>query len=114
MEHTLDTKYKRNQLLRVEIKSEALVKEGKKGFITYFKGGSDKMIIHDLKQLYPQFMADEFKPNVDITPITRKQYNMDVNTKRVNVKGQMVKGRANIMKLEDYGLWNYGKLKHNL
>ena len=102
MEKTLDTKYKRKQLLRVEIKSEAIFRDKKKSFVTYFQGGTDRLIIHDVKQMYPQFMADEDHPVVEITPISKKQYKMDLNTKRVNVKGQAVQTHANVMKPEDY------------
>ena len=94
--------YNTNQLLRVEIKSESIFKEGKKGFVTYFRGGSDEMIIHDLKQLYPQFMNPDDQPVVNITPIKKTEYNFDRNTKRINEKQQLVNTRANIMKAEDY------------
>jgi hypothetical protein len=98
----MGNKYHRNQLLRVEIKSEAIFKEGKKGFVTYFRGGTDEMIIHDLKQLYPQFMNPDDHPVVNITPIKKKEYNFDRNTKRINEKQQLVNTRANVMKAEDY------------
>lgn len=98
----MGNKYRRNQLLRVEIKSEAIFKEGKKGFVTYFRGGTDEMIIHDLKQLYPQFMNPDDHPVVNITPIKKKEYNFDRNTKRINEKQQLVNMRANVMKAEDY------------
>lgn len=98
----MGNKYRRNQLLRVEIKSEAIFKEGKKGFVTYFRGGTDEMIIHDLKQLYPQFMNPDDHPVVNITPIKKKEYNFDRNTKRINEKQQLVNARANVMKAEDY------------
>jgi len=94
--------YKRNQILKVEIKSKAIFKDGKKGFITYFKGGTDKLIIHDLKQLYPQFMNPDDNPVVNITPIKKTEYNYDRNTKRVNEKQHIVNTRASIMKPEDY------------
>ena len=94
--------YRKNQLLRVEIKSESIFKEGKKSFVTYFRGGTDEMIIHDLKQLYPQFMNTDDSPVVNITPIKKTEYNFDRNTKRINEKQQLVNTRENIMKPEDY------------
>ena len=94
--------YHKNQLLRVEIKSESIFKEGKKGFITYFRGGTDELIIHDCKQLYPQFMKPEDHPVVNITPIKKTEYNFDRNTKRINEKQQLVNTRQNVMKVEDY------------
>lgn len=95
-------KYKKNQLLKVEIKSEALVREGQKGFITYFRGGTDEMIIHDCRQLYPQFMNPEDKPVVNITEISRTEYNLDKKTQRVNENQMIVGTRADVMKPEDY------------
>jgi hypothetical protein len=94
-------KYKKTQLLKVEIKSKALFKINQKGFITYFKGGNDELIIRDLRQLYPQYMKSEDKPVVNITPITDEQYEKDLETNRVNEKQQLVTSRENIMKLED-------------
>ena len=92
----------RNQMHKVEIKSKALLREGQKGFITYFKGGTHEQIISDCRQLYPQYMMTWDDPVVNITAIDKKQYDMDRNTKRVNEKQKLIQGQANIMKMEDY------------
>lgn len=94
--------YDKEQLLRVEIKSKALFREEKKSFVTYFKGGTDEMIISDLRQLYPQYMKPEDKPVVNITPISKRQYRRDRNSQRVNERQQSFTKHANVLQKEDF------------
>lgn len=94
--------YGDNQLLKVEIKSKALFKEDKKSFVTYFKGGTDEMIIHDLRQLYPQYMKPADDPVVNITPISKTQYNRNRNSERVNERQQSYTTHANVLQQEDF------------
>lgn len=92
----------RNQLYKVEIKSMAIIREGQKGFITYFKGGTHEDIINNLRVLYPQFMNPTDHPVVNITAISKGEYNRDRNTKMVHERQAVVSDKAHIMKEEDY------------
>ena len=65
---------KQERLYEVELKSKALLREGKKGFITYFKGGNKKAIAKNVRVLYPQWTKPEDAPMVNITPISYKEY----------------------------------------
>jgi len=46
-------KDKSKKIYEVEIKSMALIREGKKSLITYFQGGPKKLIVSNLKYLFP-------------------------------------------------------------
>jgi hypothetical protein len=85
----------KHKLYEVEIKSLAIIREGQKSLITYFKGGNHAQIISDCKQLYPQYMNPDDKPNVNITPISYRAYKERVNTNLIKQKGVLVdvKGR---------------------
>lgn len=87
---------KSNQMYEVEIKSMAIINEGKKGFITYFKGGTHEQIISNLKILYPQFMKPEDSPNVNITKISKREYNKRVRGKQIRQKGRVLEGRVDV------------------
>lgn len=80
----------------------ALIREGKKGFITYFRGGKKKTIVSNVMKLYPQFTNPEDKPVVNITPITEKEYLDRVMTNEIHQKQKTVRTKADVMKVEDY------------
>lgn len=90
------------KLYEVEIKSEALLREGKKGFITYFKGGRKRTIVSNVRALYPQYTDPKDKPVVNITPITYKEYQARVDGKVIEQKQHLIQGQGHIMKVEDY------------
>lgn len=91
-------KNKTPTLYEVEIKSQALLKEGKKSFITYFQGGRAKRIISNLKILYPQYMKTDDKPLVNITIITMEEYEARKNGKQIQHKAHMLEAEGNIVK----------------
>lgn len=87
----------KNQLYEVEIKSKPLIDAGQKGMVTYFQGGTHEQIIANLRQLYPQYMAPEHKPNVNITPITKKEYNKRKKENVVYQRQQLVSERGHVI-----------------
>lgn len=89
-------------LYEVEIKSLQLLREGKRGFITYFKGGKHKTIISNLRKLYPQFMNPDDKPVVNITKITEEEYNRRLGGEQIVQKQHSITGKGDFLKLEDY------------
>ena len=91
-----DNMKKENQMYEVEIKSMAIINENKKGFITYFQGGTHEQIISNLKILYPQFMNVEDKPNVNITPISKREYKRRLNGNTIQQKGRVLEGTGDI------------------
>lgn len=91
------------QIYEVEIKSKAILREGKKSFITYFKGGHKKTIVSNVRVLYPQYTQVEDKPVVNITPITYREYEARVSGKMVEQKQHLIQGEGHIMQEEDYG-----------
>jgi hypothetical protein len=93
---------KKKQLYEVEIKSMALIREGKKSFITYFSGGKKKTIVSNVMILYPQFTNPADKPVVNITPITEEEYMDRLVTKEIHQKQKQVFTKADVMKVEDY------------
>lgn len=93
---------KKNQLYEVEIKSLALIREGKKSFITYFRGGNKKTIVSNAMVLYPQFTKAEDKPVVNITPISYSEYQKRVDTNVVRQKQHVIYKRDFVMQPEDY------------
>lgn len=82
------------KLYEVEIKSMALLREGKKSFITYFQGGPAKRIISNLKILYPQYMNVNDKPFVNITPMTYREYEQRLAGKQIEQKAQLVQEKG--------------------
>ena len=91
-------KNKTPNLYEVEIKSRALLKEGKKSFITYFQGGRAKRVISNLRLLYPQYMNPEDKPLVNITVITAEEYEARKSGKQIRHKAHMMEAEGNIVK----------------
>lgn len=87
----------RKQLYEVEIKSMAIVREGKKSFITYFEGGPHNVIISNLRLLYPQYMDPADKPVVGITKISRKDYERRKKGDYIAQKAQMIKTEGHIL-----------------
>jgi hypothetical protein len=85
------------RLYEVEVKSQSILREGKKSFITYFQGGPGKRIISNLKILYPQYMNPEDKPLVNITPITLKEYQERQGGRQIEQKAQMFEGEGDIV-----------------
>lgn len=90
-------KNNKNKLYEIEIKSLALLREGKKSFITYFKGGPAKLIISNLRKLYPQYMNPDDKPMVNVTPITLKEYEARKQGKQIEHKGHLLEAEGNIV-----------------
>lgn len=90
---------KKNQLYEVEIKSQALLREGKKSFVTYFKGGDYETIVSNCRILYPQYTNPEDKPNVDITPISLGEYRTRAKTNLIKKKGLMLEGKGDISEI---------------
>lgn len=88
---------RRKQLYEVEIKSMAIIREGKKGFITYFEGGPHQQIISNLRILYPQYMDPADKPVVNITKISRKDYNRRIKGDHIKQYAQMIKTEGHIL-----------------
>ena len=88
---------KQEQLYEVELKSKALLKEGKKGFITYFKGGNKKTIASNVRVLYPQWTKAEDKPMVNITPISYREYQERTKTGDIKQKAHLLKAEAHIV-----------------
>jgi hypothetical protein len=91
-------KTKTQNLYEVEVKSQALLKEGKKSFITYFQGGRAKRVISNLKILYPQYTKPEDKPLINITVITMEEYEARKSGKQIRHKAHMMEAEGNIVK----------------
>jgi hypothetical protein len=93
---------RRKTLYEVEIKSNALIRDGKKGFITYFEGGQKKTIVKNVMALYPQYTHPEDNPVVEITPISRADYKNRLNGEQIVQKRHLIKGEGHVMQVEDY------------
>lgn len=93
---------KNKRLYEVEIKSAALLREGQRGFITYFEGGQKKTIVKNVMALYPQFTNPEDNPVIEITPITRTDYKKRLVGQQIQQKRHLIKGEGHIMQVEDY------------
>lgn len=93
---------KNEQIYEVEIKSQALLREGKKSFVTYFIGGRKKTIVSNVQILYPQFTKKEDSPLVLITPISKAEYERRKNGGQIRHKRHLMRKVANITKEEDY------------
>lgn len=90
------------RLYEVEIKSEAILAEGKKSFITYFRGGQKKTIVSNVRKLYPTYTDPKDKPVIEITPISEIEYQARVNGARIEQKRHLVKTSEYFFKGEDY------------
>ncbi len=88
---------KQEQLYEVELKSKSLLREGKKGFITYFKGGNKKTIASNVRKLYPQWTKEEDKPIVNITPISYREYQSRLDSDIIKHKAHLMKAEAHIV-----------------
>ena len=84
----------KDRLYEVEIRSKALLREGKKSLITYFRGGPKKVIASNCKKLYPQYTKPEDLPVVNITPITYKDYLKRSETNEIRQKAHLVDERG--------------------
>lgn len=85
----------RKKIYEVEIKSQSLLREGKKGLITYFVGGETKVIASNVRKLYPKYTKPKDKPVVLINEIKQKDYNkMLLNG--VTQKSVLLKGNVDI------------------
>lgn len=93
---------RKKKLYEVEIKSEAILREGKKSFITYFEGGQKRTIVKNVMALYPQFTDPKDNPVVDITPITRTEYKKRLGGEQIHQKRHLIKGEGHVMQVEDY------------
>lgn len=89
------------QLYEVEIKSKALLREGQRGLITYFRGGRKKTIVKNVQKLYPQYTDPKDQPIVNITPISEKKYK-ERSKGILKQKQRLVSTKAHVMKPEDY------------
>jgi hypothetical protein len=88
---------KKNQLYEVEIKSQSILREGKKGLIVYFQGGSHKTIGMNIQKLYPQYTKPEDKPMFTIRPMTKREYNERVESGKIQQKAHLVESRAHVV-----------------
>ena len=89
------------RLYEVEIKSKALLREGKNGLITYFEGGRKKTIVRNVQRLYPQYTDPADSPIVNITPITREEYERRFDGGQLTQKQHLIKAKAFVVKPED-------------
>lgn len=88
---------KKNQMYEVEIKSEALLKEDKRGFICYFQGGNKKTIVMNVQKLYPQYTQPEDKPVVNIRPIRYRDYEERLNGGIIEQKQKLIQKEGNFI-----------------
>lgn len=88
---------KKNQLYEVEIKSEALLREDKNGFICYFQGGNKKTIVMNVQKLYPQYTDPKDKPVVNIRPIKYREYEERLNGKTIEQKQKLIQKEGNFI-----------------
>jgi hypothetical protein len=87
----------KNKIYEVEIKSQSLLREGKKGFITYFQGGPKKKIVSNVQKMFPQFTNPKDKPMVNITPISFKEYQLRVDGEPIKQKGHLITMKEHIL-----------------
>jgi hypothetical protein len=90
-------KSRKKKLYEVEIKSMALINEGKKSLITYFQGGTKKRIVSNVQKIFPQYTKMEDKPVVNITAITYKEYEERKNGGQIKQKVEMIKTEGDIL-----------------
>jgi energy-converting hydrogenase Eha subunit F len=92
-----DIMRKVDQLYEVEIKSKTILKEGKKSFITYFRGGNKKTIASNVRFLYPQYTKEEDMASVFITPITEEEYQQRVDGGIIKQKKHLIEVEGNVI-----------------
>ena len=90
-------KSKNKKLFEVEIKSMALINEGKKSLITYFQGGTKKRIVSNVQKIFPQYTKVEDKPVVNITRITMEEYEERKNGVSIKQKVEMIQTKGDIL-----------------
>ena len=90
---------KENQLYEVEIKSQALLREDKKSFVTYFRGGEPKDVLMNARKLYPQYTNPEDKPVVHVNEITQEEYNKRFHDNVVYQRGVVLEGKVDISEI---------------
>ena len=78
-----------SKLYEVEIKSLALLREGKK-FDYLFSRSWTELIASNVRYLYPQYTKEEDHPVVDITPISKKEFRRRKRGKQIKQKRQLV------------------------
>jgi hypothetical protein len=86
----------KGQLYEVEIKSKALLREGKNGLITYFRGGQKKTIASNVRKIYPQYTDPVDAPVVNITPISFRDYEQRKNGGEIRQKQHLINQRVDI------------------
>jgi len=90
-------KSKNKKLFEVEIKSMALINEGKKSLITYFQGGTKKRIVSNVQKIFPQYTKIEDKPVVNITRITMEEYEQRKNGGAIKQNLEMIQTKGDIL-----------------
>jgi hypothetical protein len=90
-------KNKNKKLFEVEIKSMALINEGKKSLITYFQGGTKKRIVSNVQKIFPQYTKVEDKPVVNITRITMEEYEERKNGGAIKQNLEMIQTKGDIL-----------------
>jgi hypothetical protein len=90
-------KSKNKKLFEVEIKSMALINEGKKSLITYFQGGTKKRIVSNVQKIFPQYTKIEDKPVVNITRITMEEYEERKNGGAIKQNLEMIQTKGDIL-----------------
>lgn len=90
---------KEKQLYEVEIKSQALLRENKKGLVTYFRGGKKKTIVMNVQKLYPQYTNPDDAPVVNITPICEEEYNKRVGVDFIRQKQHLMKVHGDLSEI---------------
>lgn len=102
---------KKEQIYEVEIRSRAILKEGMRSLITYFKAepNNEELIAKNVGWKYPQYTRKQDKAEVDITPISQETYNKRLNGGVIKQKRQLVQERANVFTPEDIIEMNEGE-----
>jgi hypothetical protein len=88
---------KKEKIFQVEIKSEAVFREGKKSFITYFSGNNTKLMASNCRYLYPQYMKPEDNPVVGFSEISQEEYEERKNGGPIKQKSILMGSRGHIL-----------------
>jgi hypothetical protein len=88
---------RKDQLYEVEIKSQALLREGKNGFVCYFRGGNRKTIVMNVQKLYPQYTHPDDKPVVNITAIKYREYEKRIDQDYIEQKQVLFQKEGNFV-----------------
>lgn len=95
-------KKKRQYYYEVEIKSLSLLREGKRGLVTYFKGGPKELIVSNCQKLYPQYTDPKDNPVVNIRKIPFSEIKRIQEGGQIHQKQTMLQTKKHILKEEDY------------